>query len=81
MLSKMCSTSTEQEDVNFSNDTFNPAKIIATHQVNNFKSQPSPEMTSPIDFKVNLLQMISYKVKHKIKGIYEILTQNDISNC
>ena len=55
MLSNMCSNNSEQEEVNFSNDTFNPATISATQPVNNFNSQTTLGMNTPIDFKVTLL--------------------------
>ena len=51
----MCSNNSEQEEVNFSNDTFNPATISATQPVNNFNSQTTLGMNTPIDFKVTLL--------------------------
>ena len=55
MLSKMCSNNTEQEEVNFSNDTFNPAAITVTPQVNNFNSQRTSGMNTSTDFKVTFL--------------------------
>ena len=55
MLSNMCSNNSEQEEVNFSNDIFNPATISATQPVNNFNSQTTLGMNTPIDFKVTLL--------------------------
>ena len=51
----MCSNNTEQEEDNFSIDTFNPETITATQPVNNFNSETTLGMNTPIDFKVIFL--------------------------